>query len=85
MLYTLVATCKRLRIDPFAYLQDVFTRMPEMSSEDMLRDILPERWIQKHPEHRSAHREKEASQAKQRRRERRTRCRLVEKAKATQS
>ena len=44
ILYTLVATCKRLRIDPFAYLRDVFTRLPEGFSDETLRDLLPDRW-----------------------------------------
>jgi transposase len=81
VLYTLVASCKRLRIDPFAYLRDVFTRLPEISTDDELRELLPDRWIEKHPEHRLAHREKEADQAKQRRRQRRARRRKLQNAK----
>lgn len=81
VLYTLVATCKRLRIDPFAYLRDVFTRLPEISTNDQLQDLLPDRWIQQHPEHRLVHREKQASQAKERRRQRRARRRQLQKAK----
>ena len=34
VLYTLVASCKRLRIDPFAYLREVFTRLPEISGRE---------------------------------------------------
>lgn len=73
VLYTLVATCKRLRIDPFAYLRDLFRRLPESSTEEQLQDLLPDRWIRQNPGHRLAHREKEASQAKKRRRARRAR------------
>ncbi len=75
VLYTLVATCKRLRIDPFAYLRDVFTRLPEIATDKPLEDLLPDRWIGEHPEHRLIHRDKQASQAKQRRRQRRARRR----------
>ncbi len=82
VLYTLVATCKRLRIDPFAYLRDVFTRLPEASTEEQVRDLLPDRWINKNPKHRLAHREQESDQAKQRRRQRRSRHRHLQKAKA---
>lgn len=82
VLYTLVATCKRLRIDPFAYLRDVFSRLPENTSEEALRDLLPDRWIEQNPKHRLAHREKEDDQAKERRRQRRTRKRQLAKAKA---
>jgi transposase len=75
VLYTLVATCKRLRIDPFAYLRDVFTRLPQITTDDQLQDLLPDRWRDGHPEHRLVHRNQQASQAKQRRRQRRARRR----------
>jgi transposase len=81
ILYSLVATCKRLRIDPFAYLRDVFARMPEIRAQEQLHHLLPDRWIQQHPEHRLAHRVKEETQARQRRRERRARRRLLQQAK----
>lgn len=84
VLYTLVASCKRLRIDPLAYLRDVFERLPEINDRNdpqQLHDLLPDRWIEKRPEHRLAHREKEASQAEERRRERRARRRQLQQAK----
>lgn len=81
-LYTLIATCKRLRIDPFAYLRDVFERMPTITTEESLRELLPDRWIEQHPEHRLAHRVKEDNQAKERRRQRRARKQTLAKAKA---
>jgi hypothetical protein len=81
VLYTLVATCKRLRIDPFAYLRDVFTRLPS-TREHELPQLLPDRWIEEHPQHRLAHREREAAQANQRRRDRRARRRKLRKAAA---
>jgi transposase len=82
ILYSLVASCKRLRIDPFAYMRDVFAILPGSSSDDTLESLLPDRWIQRHPEHRLTHREKEASQAEQRRRERRSRRRKLNKARS---
>lgn len=82
VLYTLVASCKRLRIDPFAYLRDVFKRLPEITTEESLRDLLPDRWIEQNPTHRLAHRVKEDDQAKQRRRQQRARKRQLAKAKA---
>jgi transposase len=82
VLYTLVATCKRLRIDSFAYLRDVFTRLPQISDESELEDLLPDRWAHEHPEHRMVHREQQASQARERRRQRRARRRELRKAKA---
>ncbi len=81
VLYTLVATCRRLRIDPFAYLRDVFTRMPTATADD-LPQLLPDRWIEQHPEHRLAHRQREANQAEQRRRDRRARRRKLQQARA---
>lgn len=81
VLYTLVATCKRLRIDPFAYLRDVFRRLPS-ASEDELPQLLPDRWVEQHPQHRLAHREREAAQANERRRDRRARRRRLRRAAA---
>ena len=80
VLYTLVATCKRLRIDPFAYLRDVFSRLPENTTDEALRDLLPDRWIGQNPQHRLAHRVNEDGQAKERRRKRRDRKRQLARA-----
>ncbi len=83
VLYSLVSSCKRLRIDPFAYLQDVLTRLPSASDTE-LEELLPDRWIKAHPQHRLAYRQKEADQATRRRRERRTSRRQLAQAQATQ-
>jgi transposase len=82
VLYTLVGTCKRLRIDPFAYLRDVFTRLPLMTGDASLPELLPDRWIIAHPDHRLVHREQQANQANERRRDRRARRRELQKAKS---
>ena len=33
MLYSVVATCKQLGIDPFEYLRDVLARLPDHAAE----------------------------------------------------
>ena len=55
-LFTLTKTCTRLRIDPMAYLQDVYARLPTCPVEE----FLPDRWIANHPEHVVSHRVQEA-------------------------
>ena len=69
-LFTLTKTCNRHRIDPFAYLQDVYTRLPALSSEE-LPHLLPDRWILDHPQHRLSERVQEALDRVRRTRERR--------------
>jgi transposase len=69
-LFTLTKTCNRLRIDPFAYLQDVYARLPTTSAEQ-LPSLLPDRWIQDHPQHLIQQRVYEAMERAQRARERR--------------
>jgi transposase len=43
VLSTLIATCKRLHIEPFAYLRDLFTRI-STHPHHRLDDLLPDRW-----------------------------------------
>jgi transposase len=69
-LITLTKTCNRLHIDPMAYLQDVYARLPTMSSDE-LPSLLPDRWLQDHPQHRLPKRVQEAIERAQRARERR--------------
>jgi hypothetical protein len=49
--FTLAASCRRHEIDPFAYLRDIFTRLPQLlaateghPTPDQLRPLLPDRW-----------------------------------------
>jgi transposase len=45
--FSLIASCHRNGIDPFAYLRDVLTRLPlllPLASRDDLRALLPNRW-----------------------------------------
>jgi transposase len=48
ILYSLVSSCKRHHIDPFAYLKDVLERMPTHPAEQ-LADLLPDGWFVAHP------------------------------------
>jgi transposase len=43
ILYTFTSTCRRLGVEPWAYLQDVLTRLPTTAPEQ-LPDLLPDRW-----------------------------------------
>jgi transposase len=43
VLFSFTATCKHLRLDTFAYLRDVFARLPTHPA-DRLEDLLPHRW-----------------------------------------
>jgi transposase len=48
-LLSLVVTCRRLHMDSFLYLRDVFTRLPGLPAERR-DDLLPTRWLETHPE-----------------------------------
>ena len=43
VLTSLIATCKRLAIDPFAYLRDLFARISS-HPQSQLAELLPDRW-----------------------------------------
>jgi IS66 C-terminal element len=45
ILYSKVGACKRLGIDPWTYLRDALTRLPELPA-DRLPDLLPDVWAQ---------------------------------------
>jgi hypothetical protein len=65
--YTLTSTCRRLHVDPSAYLRYVFTRLPQTSGGS-LADLLPDRWLSAHPQHRLELREREADDRSKRKR-----------------
>ena len=48
-LMSLVASCKTNRVEPWAYLQDVLTRLAAGVSPT---ELLPNVWLQEHPKHR---------------------------------
>ncbi len=43
VIYTLIECCRRRGLDPFAYLRDVLTRLPSMTTSQ-ISDITPEAW-----------------------------------------
>ncbi len=89
--YTLTATCRRLKIDPYAYLKDVFERLPRLREIQcaaveadaeaeaeiltLLNSLLPDHWLTDHPESRLDSRIAESNAKSARRRDRRTRRR----------
>lgn len=82
--YTLTATCRRLHIDPQAYLRDVFKRLPTMSGEQ-IEALLPDRWLADHPQHRVDQRAAEArSRATRKRASRAKRRQALDRARRKQ-
>jgi len=54
-LFSLTASCKANCVEPFAYLRDIFARLPllgDSPSAEQLDELLPNRWLAAHPEHR---------------------------------
>ena len=47
-MYSLVGSCKRHRVDPFAYLKDILERLPTHPA-DRLGELLPDAWIAAKP------------------------------------
>jgi transposase len=43
VLFSITSTCQRLGVEPWAYLQDVLTRLPATPARQ-LGDLLPDRW-----------------------------------------
>jgi transposase len=80
ILYSLTMSCRRHCIDPHAYLLDVLTRIQHAGPED-LESLLPDRWIQSHPEARLTQRAAESHAAKHRKRTRRAERRRAKAAK----
>lgn len=71
--YTLTATCRRLRMDSFAYLKDVLERLPlrDVNDPASLTELLPDQWLVKHPEARLKKRADESNDKATQKRERR--------------
>lgn len=54
-LFTIVASAKACGVDPFAYLRDVVTRLPQLAAAGTIADadltpLLPDQWRKYHPE-----------------------------------
>jgi transposase len=80
--YTLTATCRRLHIDPMAYLRDVFVRLPDLPAE-CIGELFPDRWLAAHPEHRLELRATESqSKAQSKRIHRAKRRKALQRARA---
>jgi transposase len=77
VLYTLTMTCKRHSIDVQAYLADVFRRIRTATPAE-LESLLPDRWIQAHPEARVVQRVQESHTAAARKRRRRAQRRIAQ-------
>ena len=53
ILFSLTASCKANQLDPFAYLHSLFRELPRRAANRAgLDDLLPDRWLAQHPEHR---------------------------------
>ena len=44
VMYSLIVSCQRRGHNPHAYLKDVLTRLPAMTTKDDLRPLLPSQW-----------------------------------------
>lgn len=44
IVYSLIASCAALKIDPYAYLRDVLSRLPSTRGADALRLLTPKAW-----------------------------------------
>lgn len=55
ILFSLVASCKANQVEPWAYLHDIFTRLPLLGHQppsESVAALLPDRWLAAHPQHR---------------------------------
>jgi transposase len=54
VLFSITATCRRLHMDAFAYLRDLFLLLPTPDRRPLpparLDELLPDRWLASHPE-----------------------------------
>jgi len=75
-LFTIMMTCKRHAIDVQAYLVDVLQQIKQATPEQ-LESLLPDRWIEQHPQARVRQRVQESHAAAHRKRTRRARRRAL--------
>jgi transposase len=47
IIYTVIESCRRRKIDPYAYLKDVLTRLPNMTNRQ-IPEVTPEAWAKAH-------------------------------------
>jgi transposase len=78
-LYSVIQSARRNNVDVLPYLTDVLKKLPAIRPDDFaaLDALLPDRWVQAHPEHILAERIEESRKALARRRHRRAARRLA--------
>jgi transposase len=47
IIYTIIESCRRRSIDPYAYLKDVLTRLPRMTNRQV-PEVIPSAWAKAH-------------------------------------
>jgi transposase len=52
VLTSLIASCKNNFVEPWAYLQDVLSKMPYELGEKQLQELLPDQWLKENPDKR---------------------------------
>ncbi len=55
VLLSLIVSCKENRVEPWAYLRDLFAELPKLPDQPQPADLdplLPDRWLESHPQHR---------------------------------
>jgi transposase len=53
IIYTVIESCRRRGIDPFAYLRDVLTRLPHSTNWEV-KDLTPAAWAKEQAKHKAA-------------------------------
>ena len=48
IIYTVIESCRRRGIDPYAYLKDVLTRLPNMTNRQ-IPEVTPQAWSKMPP------------------------------------
>ena len=43
ILYTVIESCRRRKLDPYAYLKDVLSRLPQMTNRQ-IPEVTPQAW-----------------------------------------
>ena len=76
IVYSIVASAKRHRVDPWTYLSDILLHLNDTDSN--LDQLLPDTWLANHPDCKLVYREQEA----QRRKARKTQKRVNRRSKA---
>ena len=79
VLYTILASAKRHRIEPWAYLREILLRLH--AEDPRLDEMLPDRWAAAHPEMVLKYRLEESRQKAAHRRDRRRRRRARQRPK----